>query len=222
MGRDRFTLPQGADDLALSLRQLSPEAREVASRTYVAGRADACCAFWACWTCLGCLIRLACLACLLGSRAAAACQLRQHTAHPPSCLLAHPCCPTALSPFPTSSAGVRSLIYGSLLGALGLAAAITYATRSLDVKSGEELGQRMRDGLGPVAQGLRAWLVPFKERTQAWLGPPPVGEESVAAGAAAGDSPTAELSRRLQSRFAKRSAAGKDGGGGDASAGAGI
>ena len=39
MGRDRFTLPQGPDDLALSLRQLSPEAREVASRTYVAGRA---------------------------------------------------------------------------------------------------------------------------------------------------------------------------------------
>jgi hypothetical protein len=123
---------------------------------------------------------------------------------------------------------VRSLIFGSLLGTLGLAAGITYATRSMDVKSGEELGQRMRDGLGPVAEGLRAWLVPFKERTQAWLGPAPVGEgeeAAAAAAAAAGDSPTAELSRRLQSRFAKRRAAGEvdgGGGGGNGSGGAGV
>ena len=130
------------------------------------------------------------------------------------------------SALPPSSAGVRSLIYGSLLGALGLAAGITYATRSMDVKSGEELGQRMRDGLGPVAEGLRACLVPFKERTQAWLGPAPVGEgeEAAAAAAVAGDSPTAELSRRLQSRFAKRRAAGEvdGGGGGNGSGGAGV
>ena len=94
MGRDRFTLPQGADDLALSLRQLSPEAREVASRTYVAGRADACWACWACW---------ACLACLDASRAAGLQPPASHDSsmptHPPSCLSAQPCCPVP-SPLP--------------------------------------------------------------------------------------------------------------------------
>ncbi|EFN52012.1 expressed protein [Chlorella variabilis] len=178
MGRTRWELPAagaGGGDAALAtIRQLSPEAREVASRTYVAG--------------------------------------------------------------------VRALVYGTLLGAVGLAAAGTYAVRSLGIASGEELGERVRAGLAPVPRGMRAWLLPLKQRAEAWLGPEaaaPVvpgigggggGGAEVEAGAAAaagggaglageggaGGGPTSELSRRLQQRFNTRRAAGEGGGGGDA------
>ncbi|KAL4422961.1 hypothetical protein ABPG75_009158 [Micractinium tetrahymenae] len=107
MGRTRWEVLQqgggGGGDLAAGVRQLSPEAREVASRTYVAG--------------------------------------------------------------------VRALVYGSLLGALGLAAAASYAIKAADIRSGEDLGERMREGLTPLSATLRGWLVPVKERAQAWLGP---------------------------------------------------
>lgn len=114
-------------------------------------------------------------------------------------------------------AGVRSLVYGSLLGTLGLACGVTWATRSWDIKSGADLGDRMRAGLAPLSDGLRRWLVPFKVSIQAWLAAPPTGTHDGGSGAAAaavaagggmpadggrqGGGATAEFSRRLQERY---------------------
>ncbi len=69
------------------------------------------------------------------------------------------------------AAGVRALVYGSLLGALGLAAGASYAARAAGIRSGEDLGERMRKGLAPLSVTLRGWVLPLKERAQAWLGP---------------------------------------------------
>ncbi|PRW20197.1 hypothetical protein C2E21_9216 [Chlorella sorokiniana] len=132
----------------------------------------------------------------------------------------------------TYVAGVRALVYGSLLGAIGLAAAVTWATRSLDIRSGEDLGERMRAGLGPLSTAARLWLEPMKARLQSWLGPSSAavssdagsGGEAAAAGAGAGGAEggliaemreggvTAEFSRRLQQRYNTKKG-GESGGG---------
>lgn len=125
-----------------------------------------------------------------------------------------------------ATAGVRALVYGSLLGVIGLAAAVTYATRSLDIKSGEELGDWVREGLGPLSSAARTWMVPVKARLQAWLGPAaaPPGEVQEGGDVALTTSgglitamseggATAEFSRRLQQRYnTKKTASGTGGG----------
>jgi hypothetical protein len=121
----------------------------------------------------------------------------------------------------TLPAGVRALVYGSLLGAVGLAAAGTLAVRSLGVGSGEELGERLRAGLQPLSASLRSWLLPIKERAEGWLAPaaaPPGGDAAGGTGAAAfqgaaagadsvDPSASSELSRRLRKRYNPRTAA---------------
>ena len=103
----------------------------------------------------------------------------------------------------------------------------------MDIKSGEDLGERMRSGLGPLSSGARLWLEPLKTRLQGWLGPagagPGAGQASDAAAGAAGagaeggatgliaemreGGATAELSRRLQARFhTKKGGEGGEGG----------
>lgn len=94
----------------------------------------------------------------------------------------------------TYVAGVRALVYGSLLGVLGLAAAGTYAVTALDIRSGEDLRQRLQAGLGPASHALKAWITPFKLRAQEWAG-------DAATAAAAPDSRHSEFQRRLTDRY---------------------
>lgn len=71
-------------------------------------------------------------------------------------------CPGALSPLE----GVRALVYGSVLGALGLAVAGTYLVHSLDIHSGEDFRQRVQSGFGPLSGAIQGWMLPVKERAQ--------------------------------------------------------
>lgn len=113
-------------------------------------------------------------------------------------------------------------MYGSLLGALGLAAAASYAARAADIRSGEDLGERLRQGLAPLSATLRGWVLPVKERAEAWVGTPqapapaPSGaaaphvpsEASGGDGGAPSRGAAAQFSRRLQEKLNTR----RDGG----------
>lgn len=57
-------------------------------------------------------------------------------------------------------------MYGSVLGALGLAVAGTYLVHSLDIHSGEDFRQRVQSGFGPLSGAIQGWMVPVKERAQ--------------------------------------------------------
>ncbi|GAB4819978.1 hypothetical protein N2152v2_007024 [Parachlorella kessleri] len=94
----------------------------------------------------------------------------------------------------TYVAGVRALVYGSLLGALGLAAATTYVIHSLDIHSGDDFRERVQAGFAPLSGAIKGWVHPLKDRAQAWLG----GASQAAAASGSGPS---ELQRRLASRY---------------------
>lgn len=81
----------------------------------------------------------------------------------------------------------------------------------------------MRSGLGPLSHSLRGWLLPVKERAQAWVGGEGAGggEGSEGAGALAaggGGGATSEFSRRLQERYNPRKAGSEGGDAADAQA----
>lgn len=125
-------------------------------------------------------------------------------------------CQPAHCPCPCPAPGVRSLVYGSVLGAVAVAAGITFATQAAGIRSGEDLGQRMREGLAPLSAAARSWMLPLKARLEAWLRPAAApgggaaqeggqlaaaGGGSGAAAAPQGGAATSEWSRRLQQRF---------------------
>lgn len=125
-------------------------------------------------------------------------------------------------------------MYGSLLGALGLAAGASYAARAAGIRSGEDLGERMREGLAPLSATLRGWVLPVKELAQAWLGPAQEAAPAAHGGGAAGGEGAAadgearalaegssggggmprglaaQFSRKLQEKLNTRRAAGSD------------
>ncbi len=105
----------------------------------------------------------------------------------------------------------------------------------MDIRSGEDLGDRMRAGLGPLSTGARLWLEPMKARIQGWLGPSSASASEAGGGAASTGSgaagagggaeggliaemreggATAEFSRRLQQRYNTKKAGESGGGGG--------
>jgi hypothetical protein len=94
------------------------------------------------------------------------------------------------------AAGLRSLVYGSLLGCALLAVGGTAAAQVLGVGGGgggaaaAALQQeRVRALCRPLADGLRAWAEPVRDRARAWLGP-----------GAEGGAPS-ELQGRLKRRY---------------------
>ncbi|KAI3430636.1 hypothetical protein D9Q98_005229 [Chlorella vulgaris] len=86
----------------------------------------------------------------------------------------------------TYVAGVRALVYGSLLGAVGLAGGVTWAVRSSGISSGQELGERVREAFLPLSANMRGWLLPVKHRAQAWLGPPGAASGSLSEASSGG------------------------------------
>lgn len=82
--------------------------------------------------------------------------------------------------------GVRALVYGSLLGAVGLAGGVTWAVRSSGISSGQELGERVREAFLPLSANMRGWLLPVKHRAQAWLGPPGAASGSLSEASSGG------------------------------------
>ena len=95
------------------------------------------------------------------------------------------------------SSGIRALVYGSLLAAISVAAAGTYAARALDIRSGADFQARAQALSLPLADRLRARVLPLKAAAQAWLG----GFRDPGAGDNAGSSNTAEFQRRLSERW---------------------
>ncbi|KAL0021763.1 hypothetical protein WJX79_006133 [Trebouxia sp. C0005] len=65
------------------------------------------------------------------------------------------------------SAGVRSMLYGSMLGLLGAAVLGTLAARYMGLSSLQDL----RPSTDPEGSILRKWLQPYKERIQAYTRP---------------------------------------------------
>lgn len=98
-------------------------------------------------------------------------------------------------PFPPFSlrlrAGLRSLIYGSLLGIGALAVAGTYAFQSAGLSSpGVDVGQSLREALLPIADRVRSGLQPVRETLAGW-----------AAAGTASDEQRSELQRRMINRI---------------------
>lgn len=89
------------------------------------------------------------------------------------------------------NAGMRALVYGSLLAFAGITVGGTAAVRWMDLGSGEELRAKVQATLDPAVHALRAWLAPLKESAEAWI-----GESTGGAGAAPG-----EFQSRLKSRY---------------------
>ena len=66
----------------------------------------------------------------------------------------------------TYTAGVRALVYGSLLGVAVVAVGVSLAVSALDVKSMEEFRATMQGFGGPAAQQLQSRLLPMRARIQ--------------------------------------------------------
>ncbi|KAK9811349.1 hypothetical protein WJX72_002241 [[Myrmecia] bisecta] len=101
------------------------------------------------------------------------------------------------------TAGVRSLVYGSLLGAFGVAVTATAAAQVMGIQSGADIRFRAQEAAEPIAAAMKGYLIPFKERLQqfgASLGP----EASAAEGATVRREETAEFARRLSSKYNPR------------------
>ena len=107
-------------------------------------------------------------------------------------------------------ASLRSLVYGSLLGAVGLAAAATIAVSALDIHSGEDLRQRVRAGFAPLSASIQSWLLPIRTRAERWAGP-------AGGGGSGGEGQTArqqgllsgsEFQRRLKERYTQHKVVG--------------
>ena len=69
----------------------------------------------------------------------------------------------------TYNAGLRALVYGSLLGAAAVAIGVSFAVKALDVNSMEEFRATMQGFGGQAAQRAQIRLIPLKARIQVWI-----------------------------------------------------
>lgn len=66
-------------------------------------------------------------------------------------------------------AGVRALVYGSLLGFGLLAAGSTFAVQYFGIGTGADFRERVQGALAPVSDALRARVEPWKARAEQFL-----------------------------------------------------
>lgn len=67
-------------------------------------------------------------------------------------------------------AGVRALVYGSLLGLGLLAIGGTATAQYLGIGSGQDFREKVQNMMLPVKESLREGVVPWKIKAKAWIG----------------------------------------------------
>lgn len=67
-------------------------------------------------------------------------------------------------------AGVRALVYGSLLGVGLLAVGGTATAQYIGIGSGQDFREKVQNAMLPVKEGLREKVLPWKTKAEAWLG----------------------------------------------------
>eukprot|EP00887_Chlorella_sp_A99_P000251 scaffold13.g251.t1 len=114
--------------------------------------------------------------------------------------------PRALSPEAREAArrsflaSVRSLVYGSVAAAVGLASGATLAVWALEIHSAEDLRAHVQQGFAPASAAIRGWLLPVQAAAQRWLGGG--GAATAPRGEGGGLLAGSEFQRRLKERYA--------------------
>jgi hypothetical protein len=67
------------------------------------------------------------------------------------------------------AAGVRALVYGSLLGVGILAVGGTAIAQYIGIGSGQDFKEKVQSMMLPVKEGLRETVLPWKAKAEAWL-----------------------------------------------------
>jgi len=103
-------------------------------------------------------------------------------------------------------AGVRALVYGSLLSLGLLAVGGTATAQYIGIGSGQDFREKVQNFMLPVKEGLRQRVLPWKMKAEAWLGAKDASSQKSSDGAQNRNSEG--LQARLRNRYNPASSSG--------------